>query len=248
MKTNNFLSVILLFFLCFSNTCKTPNDEKTYIGTIVEYLSPCVTDEPWKNFVYGFETLSGDYYILTMNSHTITLKNNNDNPIVNKNIEYFIGDNVIIKGVKKTNKCNKQEYCELKIKTIEKWYPSKDYQHILGTYIANGICVKSYSELSFPMQDVEIILYEYIENSGLLFSIKDNFTPNNLYAFIVKDSLFIPVNWFPSLAGDMLSFSGRGRLENDSIFLNIVYGYYYYGVNNKEIWFESCDCKGKKIE
>ena len=226
----------LFFITVFTLISINIKGQNTYTGTIIELFSPCVTEtgKPWA-YLIGFETISGDYYILTVNSHQIV----SSDKLIIEGVEYF--DNVVITGTTKEGQCgNSKEYRELEIETIEKWSPNQNFQHILGTYILEGICKDDIDpDLSFPRQDVEFILSKL---AGIE-DIQCQLDSHTSWGFMMNDSLIIPLNYFPVPSGSMVSFAGRGKIENDSIFFYCVEGIGYVEDN---VIFRSCGYKGKK--
>jgi len=124
MKINNFLSVLLLIFLCCSISCKKKPDEKikypivlgehTYIGKIVEDGNPCTTKPCLPCSVLWLETTFG-YYVLSINSNWFC-----DRPIIVDALEYLVGDEVEITGtLTKLQDIHSKEFFNFEIKTIK---------------------------------------------------------------------------------------------------------------------------------
>ena len=206
----------------------------TVIGIISDVPDPNV-DIPDNHppFVYCLISVS-DTYILTLDSQTI-------DKLIVKDFKYSIGEIVTITGTTRVKQGSfLEEYTELEIETIEKIGElNQDIQRFLGTYAIEIVC-------NTTMRG-SIILSEEKENHILFFSIIGYVHVEGIYTYVSGDSLFIPFQWywyFPS--GSMGSFTGKGKMKNDSIFFNIVYG--SYGYDFSVINFINCDCKGKKWE
>ena len=216
--------------------------QDTYKGTIIDVLSQGATNDPWSYLRYGFETLSGDYYILTLNSHRIMPYDK----LIVEGVEYFQGDNVIIAGTtKKGQDSNSKEYIELEIESIEKWSPNIDFQHILGTYvIVEKTCADNRYPDGFSLrkdkgEGIELILSD---GKDRISSRLDNYMIG--VGFMMNDSLFFPPFYYPTVSGSMQVFTGRGKIKNDSIYFKYVYGSFGY----ESFTLINCECKGEKID
>ena len=119
---------------------------------------------------------------------------------------------------------------------MKKWLPpSQNNQCFLGTYNIEGICSKGSS--SFLIKD-EITLSNGKGNC-LILSMTKSTEGMGVDAYMVNDSLFINFDWlFYGYNNRYVAFSGRGKIENDSIFFNYIL--------DKQGGYsvESCNCKG----
>jgi len=114
---------------------------------------------------------------------------------------------------------------------------AQDIQRFLGTYHLEGIC-ETFIENNFVFtEERDVIITEGTE-SDLLINIGASAGNNEFKVFISEDSLFIPVQWWVNFNETQATFRGKGRIENDSLFL-----YYKAGGTFGII---ECNCKGKK--
>ena len=105
-------------------------------------------------------------------------------------------------------------------------------------YRVAGICVE---KTIFPELEIEFersVFTRKIYETDFLLNF-DNITYKGYDAFLSGDSLFIPLQWYPSYNGINASFQGKAKIENDSIFLSYKEG------GPDGVFF--CECKGKKI-
>ena len=237
------LKIKLLSFIVFSCFCFNVHGQNTYIGKISGMPDPR-TDIPshYFDWVYSFITISGEY-LLTVDSFSLKIW---DDLIVG-DTKYFSGEIVTITGTTIAKQGSfLEEYYELEIETIERNTLEQDVQRFLGTYVVEGICSDSVQpQHFFPIQG-EIILSGLPQNE-LLFYMTGYLPVDGFYTFVSEDSLFIPAQWgtfYPD--GAINSFSGKGKMENDSMFFNIVYG--HYGYDFSKIIFTTCNCKGKRAD
>jgi len=114
---------------------------------------------------------------------------------------------------------------------------AQDIQRFLGTYHLEGVCEDIVST-GYVFPDERKVVITEGDESDLLFDINIGFTIN-FKAFILNDSLFIPLQWWKNFDETQASFQGKGKIENDSLFL-------YYKAGGTFGIFE-CKCKGKKI-
>jgi len=238
-----FLIFITLFTGCFDKNSVTAEEESTKQMTIIGIISympdPCI-DIPNRHpsFVYSFATASCTY-ILTLDSRPI---------LIVEDTEYSIGDIVTITGSTRLKHGSfLEKYYELEIKTIIKSSLNQDNQRFWGAYILDGRCLDNALTQSYFPQQGEITLSKGSKNE-LLFSITPHYATGDcaFYTFASEDSLFIPFQWSWVLPeGTMCSITGKGKMENDSIFLNMVYG--SYGYDFSTILLMTCNCKGEKI-
>jgi len=125
MKTNKFLSIILVALFCYASSCKSEVPDKypislgeqTIVGKIIPKGNPCPpSDYPCvPGVVFWLETTSGDY-VLTIDSRWIW-----DTRFIVDDIEYFEDDEVEITGVVRVwiNQ-HSEEYFSIEIETIKK--------------------------------------------------------------------------------------------------------------------------------
>jgi len=112
---------------------------------------------------------------------------------------------------------------------------AQDIQRFLGIYHLKGVCESQEGNV-FP-DERGVIITEGIE-SDLLINIGASAGFNDFKVFVSGDSLFIPSQWWDNFDETQASFQGKGRIENDSLFL-------YYKTGGTFGTFE-CECKGKK--
>jgi len=86
---------------------------------------------------------------------------------------------------------------------------------VLGTYYAEGICKDLMYGFSSSFE-CEITIKKGTKSDLLI----DDF----LEAFLIGDSLFIPIQLFEVYDGKTESLNGKGRFINDSIFLHTESG------------------------
>lgn len=232
------LQLIITCVCVYFNT----QGQNTYTGIIAGIVDPCI-EIPMKPYylVSTLATASGTY-VLTLNSLPIKI---GDSLIV-ENAKYSLGEIVTITGTTKIKQGSfLEEYYELEIETIESSSLNQDSQRFLGSYSVEMVCNINSTDptLSNPMSG-KITLSEGRQNE-LVFSTTGYVPVDGKYTFVSEDSLFIPFQWhwyFPS--GAMGSFSGKGKIENDSIFFNVVRGTYAYDFSH--VHYTTCYCKGKK--
>jgi len=213
--------------------------QDTYIGRIMFCPDPYQTNN--KDAFYdtkcGFGAFSGDIFVLTLNSYQLSLTYNGKISTTINDIEYELYEMVIIIGTTKLIQGNNnalEKYQELEIETIERWsLSSQNNQHLLGTYSIEGTCGKG-----------EITLL----NAGnfFKFSMPNVFYGDIVSGYVINDSLFSEFTWGYYGVG-VMSFSGRGKIENDSIFFDYILGDYDRYDDHKPT-FENCYCKGKRID
>jgi hypothetical protein len=114
---------------------------------------------------------------------------------------------------------------------------AQDIQPFLGTYHLEGMCEDLLGEDVFFSDERDIVIKEGSE-SDLLINIGASANFNDFEAFISNDSLFIPPQGWINYDGSEEWFQGKGKFENDSLFLN-------YTASGTFGAFE-CECKGKK--
>ncbi|MDR1416990.1 MAG: T9SS type A sorting domain-containing protein [Prevotellaceae bacterium] len=114
---------------------------------------------------------------------------------------------------------------------------AQDVERFIGTFRITGECVDLNHESNIFDEERDIILSAGNE-SGLLLNIS-SFSSNYLQVFIHNDSIFIPLQSFENFDGTQASFSGEGKVINDSIFL-------HYRAGGSFGAFE-CNGKGKKM-
>ena len=113
---------------------------------------------------------------------------------------------------------------------------AQNIQRFLGTYHLEGMCKNMLQEGDVFPDERDVIITEGIE-SDLLINIGASANAD-FKTFISGDSLYIPVQWWDNFDETQASFQGKGKIENDSLFL-------HYGVGGTFGVFE-CECKGKK--
>ena len=134
--------------------------------------------------------------------------------------------------------CGNYSCKEKSVEPIEKVDSNQDIQHFLGTYHLKGIC-EDMVQVGFVFPDErDVIISEGIE-SDLLINIDASANFNNFKVYFLKDSLYIPLQWWNNFDETQASFQGKGKIENDSLFLR-------YGVGGTFGVIE-CHCKGEKI-
>ena len=114
---------------------------------------------------------------------------------------------------------------------------AQDIQRFLGTYHLVGVCKDMLQEGSVFSDERDVVIAEGFE-SDLLINIGASARFNDFKAFILEDSLSIPIQWWDNFDETQASFQGKGNIENDSLFL-------YYKAGGTFGTFE-CECKGKK--
>ena len=114
---------------------------------------------------------------------------------------------------------------------------AQDIQRFLGTYHLEIECEDMLQEWNVFSGEHDVIITEGIE-SDLLINIGASAEFNDFQAFVSEDSLFIPLQWWDNFDETQASFQGKGKVENDSLFL-------YYGLGGSFGILE-CECKGKK--
>ena len=110
-------------------------------------------------------------------------------------------------------------------------------ERFIGTFRITGECLDLNHENNIFDEERDIILSAGNE-SCLLLDMMSFSGKSHLQVFIHNDSIFIPLQSFENFDGTQASFSGEGKVINDSIFLHYRTGG-TFGV------FE-CNCKGKK--
>jgi hypothetical protein len=243
MKTLKLL-IFFTFLVLFFNT----QGQNEYIGRIIFHPDPysISNTSAFSASKYGLGTFSGDNFILTLDSNYIFVWEQ----LIIGNNEYFLDDIVIITGTTRLIQGNNvalSEYKELVIQTIEKWEPPiQDNQHFLGSYTLE--C----DERLFLNIDSVIVLSEYFDNSLKIYLCDLNPEPYvYVIPYMINDSLFVPFQWlYYDYNNNYWSFSGSGEIKNDSIFLNYSFGTHVRSAvvaPDRAPYFESCNCKGKKI-
>ena len=115
---------------------------------------------------------------------------------------------------------------------------AQDIQRFLGIYLVEGMC-KSILQEDFVFPDERgVIITEGVE-SDLLINIGASAGFNDFKAFVSDDSLYIPLQWWETSHGTQAAFQGKGKIENDSLFLQ-------YGAGGS-FGLVECEVKGKKI-
>ena len=114
---------------------------------------------------------------------------------------------------------------------------AQDIQRFLGTYYLEGICKDMLQGGNVFPDERDVIIKEGTE-SDLLINIGASAGFNDFKVFVSEDSLSIPLQWWDAFNGMQASFSGKGKIENDSLFL-------HYGAGGAFGVIE-CECKGKK--
>jgi hypothetical protein len=230
---------LFIVFLCLNPSIHGQN---TYIGMISQTVDPGMTvPEPYPDVVYCFMTVSGTY-ILTVNSLPV------EEELVVNDTKYSVGDIVAITGKTSVRQSSFLEgYYELEIETIERSSLHQDYQRFAGTYLIEGTCSRNNS--FYPIQDT-IIISEW---GGI--SLPEDWRPNHwewtsldkfyLTLFVSEDSLFVSPQWLYLFRNNnSISITGKGKVENDSIFFDFVRG--LYPDDFSRVVFTTCTCKGKK--
>ena len=232
-------SVVLFFFLVFMYLNTVGQD--TLTGRISYFFDPNVANplsHVGEEAVFSFITFSGTYF-LTLDSLQIPA---DSGYFIVKDIQYFGDDIVTITGKTslKQGEFFLKEYYELEIETIEKSSLNQNIHPFLGTYTIEGKCTNNDASYIYSPKEVVIMgergfsMPLYIEYRPML--------PTEFDVFVSEDSLSIPMQW----ESDKGSFSGKGKINGDSIFLNTIYS--NYGDDFSKTYIETCNCKGKRKE
>ncbi|MDR1335406.1 MAG: T9SS type A sorting domain-containing protein [Tannerella sp.] len=113
---------------------------------------------------------------------------------------------------------------------------SDDIQHFTGIFHIKETCL---DEKGYAFSGEKDIHFTAGNESDLLFAMPTN-SIKNLNAFVDRDSIFIPLQWWDNYDDTQASFAGKGKIVNDSIFL-------HYGAGGA-FGVVDCDCKGEKIK
>ena len=106
---------------------------------------------------------------------------------------------------------------------------------VLGTYYLEGECNDMLNEgKAYP--DERMVTIKQGIKSQLQINIGEYV---DFEAFESNDSLFVPLQWWTNFDGSQSSFQGKGKVENDSLFL-------HYSVGGSFGVLE-CECTGKKV-
>lgn len=192
------------------------------------------------SFVYSLMTISGTY-ILTVDSLHIKEK------LIVDDTEYRVGEIVTITGATRVKQGSfLEEYYELEIETIERSSLSQDIQRFLGTYE----CVYSRDGQSISPIQNKIIISEgrdvlLISLPGVCYNHYDPDMLIYLSLFVSGDSLFLPLQLSCSHSNVIQLATGKGKIENDSIFFNYVVHMLSIGDFSKFSLY-TYTCKGKK--
>ena len=108
---------------------------------------------------------------------------------------------------------------------------------IIENYYIEGTC-KNVLQEDFVFSDERHVAIKKNGKSELFFEINIDFTPD-FEAFMLDDSLFIPLQLWKNFDETQASFQAHGLMIDDSLFL-------HYGVGGTFGIFD-CNCKGKKI-
>jgi hypothetical protein len=230
---NRRIKIKLIAFFISVFMCFNTYGQNTYIGKIDAAYSPYAIGLCKDCVVITLGTISGDTYFLTLDS--LLLPTDSGKLIVG-DAEYW--DDVEITGTTTVKQGGYlKEYYELEIETIEKTSLNQDIQRFLGAYVIEKKDCDIYPN--------RIVIIEW-ENVFLLY-LDDHYYDlfAFLFIFVEEDSLFIPMQWCNPYRYYESSFRGKGKVENDSIFLNIIIGNYH--VNDFSInHFDTCNIKGIK--
>jgi hypothetical protein len=109
---------------------------------------------------------------------------------------------------------------------------AQDIQRFLGSYSQECVCFDVIADNSKHFFNIFFVVKEGIE-SDLLVDVNSFAMPRDFKAFILNDTSFIiPLQWQDDFRGGQASFSGEGKIRNDSLFL-------YYSEGG---WFTVFDC------
>jgi len=210
--------------------------QNTYTGVIHD-----IGDIKNKNAYFTLMTFSGTY-ILTLNSLPISTTIAN---LIVDDIVYFLGDIVTITGTtsKRQGIFFEEDY-ELEIKTIEKSSLTQNIQPFLGTYTVEMVCNTNGNN---TQRKNEIILRGW--QGRLFFYMRDYSTQyyDVFEVFTLEDSLYIPIQYLITTTSEFHLLTGKGKIDNDSIFLSTIF-HIYSITDTLPKHIEVCECKGKRKE
>jgi hypothetical protein len=215
--------------------CLNTYGQNAYIGRIDASYSPYAVGFCADCFVLTLGTISGDTYFLTLDS---SLLPTNSGKLIVGGTEYAWGDIFAITGTATVKQGGYlKEYYELEIETIEKTSLNQDIQRFLGTYVmGKGDCGINFAGNTTIIEMENEFLLRLDDHPYFPFAI--------LFFFVEGDSLFIPMQWIGSQYPRYESLlRGKGKVDNDSIFLNIIIGNYHANDFSTN-FFDTCNIKG----